>query len=327
MVNRSLAAWVGFVALPMARSQTAKPVGPFRIGWLSGGSSDSYAQFIKPFRESLGEQGWIEGRHYVLLPRFAEGRLSDLDELARGLAHSRADVVVATTPSALRAAQKATKTIPIVMMYGPDPAEAGVVASLARPGGNVTGLTSLSVDLSVKQLELLHALVPGVTRVAVLWNPANPWHPSALRRLRAAAPAMGLQVIAVRVRGPEELDAAFATMVDERAGALLSLSDPMTFVQRARLAELAIRHGLASMHGVTAYCEAGGLASYWPNDAAMQRRVATYVARILGQGTKPADLPVEQPTQFELVINLKTARRLGIVVPASFLARADRTID
>jgi len=179
----------------------------------------------------------------------------------------------------------------------------------------------------VGQLELLRAVVPGVTRVAVLWNPANPWHPAALQRVRTAMQAMGGHLVEVPVRAPDELEAAFASITAAHAAALLSLSDPMTFSHRARLAALAIRHRLPSMHGVEAYVEAGGLASYWPNDAAMQRRLATYVVRILGQGAKPSDLPVEQPTQFELVINLKTARELATQVPSSVMARADRTIQ
>ena len=317
------------IAMPAALAQTAmpKPSKPFRIGWLSGGAGTGYVALVNAFRQGLRESGWTEGSHFVLVPRHAEGHLEKLDELATDLVSSEVDLIVATTPSTLVAAQKATKTIPVVMVYGPDPAEAGVVASLARPGGNVTGLTSLSVDLSVKQLELLRALVPGVRRVAVLWNPANPWHPAALRRVRAAMQTAGGQLIEVAVRAPEGLEAAFKTMADDRAGALLSLSDPMTFSHRERLAEFALQHGLPSMHGVAAYCDAGGLASYWPNDVAMLRRAAAYAFRILSQGVKPADLPVEQPTQFELVINLKTAKRLGIRVPASVLARADRTIE
>ena len=212
------------------------------------------------------------------------------------------------------------------MVYGPDPAETGVVASLARPGGNVTGLTSLSVDLSVKQLELLRAMLPGDTRVAVLWNPANPWHPAALERIRAAAAAAADLTTAVPVRVPEDIDKAFAVMAQQRIDAMLCLSDPVTFSHRVRLAELAIKHRLPSMHGVTAYADSGGLAAYWPNPKAMHRRAATYSYRIL-TGARPADLPVEQPTTFEFVINLKTARTLGLRVPGNVLARADRVIE
>jgi len=318
-----LAAWA-----PVARAQAEAPVParPFQIGWLTGGSSADFESAVA-FRDGLRGFGWVQGRHYVLLARFAEGRLAALDALAVQLVADRADLIIATTPSALVAAQKATSTLPIVMLYGPDPAESGAVARLARPGGNVTGLTSLSAELSVKQLELLRAIVPGVTRVAVLWNPGNPWHPAALQRVRAATQAMGGHLVEVAVRAPEELQTAFDSITQARAAALLSLSDPMTIIHRARLAALAIQHRLPSMHGVGAYVDAGGLASYWPNDAAMRRRLASYVFRILGQGAKPSDLPIEQPTRFELVINLKTAKQLGIQVPSSVMARADRTIE
>jgi len=310
----------------LAQAMAPPPPKPFRIGWLTGGSSAD-VEFAEEFRDGMRGFGWVEGRHFVLLPRFAEGRLQALDALAAELVAGRSDLIVASTPSALAAAQKATSTVPIVMLYGPDPAESGAVAHLARPGGNVTGLTSLSADLSVKQLELLRAIAPGATRVAVLWNPANPWHPAALQRVRAAIQTMGGSLVEVAVRAPQELEAAFMSMTRSRAAALLNLSDPMTVIHRARLAALAIQHRLPSMHGVAGYVEAGGLASYWPNDAAMRKRLATYVVRILGHGAKPSDLPIEQPTQFELLINLKTAKQLGIQVPSSVMARADRTIE
>jgi len=319
--------FMAFAPAVFAQTAAPAPAKPFRIGWLSGGAGAAYVEFVNAFREGLREFGWTDGRHFVLVPRHAEGRLEKLDELAAELVSIKVDLIVATTPSALVAVQAATKTIPIVMVYGPDPAEAGMVTSLARPGGNVTGLTSLSVDLSVKQLELLRALAPAITRVAVLWNPANPWHPTAVQRVRAAMQVMGGHLVEVPVRTPDDLEVAFKTMASERVGALLSLSDPMTFSHRARLADLAVQHRLPSMHGVVAYTEAGGLASYWPNDVAMHRRAAAYVHRILGGGVKPADLPVEQPTRFELVINLKTAKRLGLQVPATVLARTDRTIE
>jgi len=328
-LRRRLLASLGLGALApgvLAQAEAPIPARPYRIGWFSGGASTTYVG-VDAFRDGLRAFGWAEGRHFVLLPRFAEGRLQALDALAVELVGSKADMIIATTPSTLVAAQRATSTVPILMLYGPDPAETGVVANLARPGGNVTGLTSLSADLSVKQLELLRAIVPDATRVAVLWNPDNPWHPAALQRIRAATPAMGGNLIEVPVRAPEELDSAFVSMTRSRAAALLSLSDPMTFGHRVRLAALAIQHRLPSMHGVGAYVDVGGLASYWPNDLAMHRRLATYAVRILGQGAKPSELPVEQPTQFELVINLKTARQLGIQVPPHVMARADRTIE
>jgi len=299
---------------------------PFQIGWLSGTSSESYVEPVNLFRDALVELGWTEGRHFVLQQRYADGQLERLAQLATDLVDRNVDLIVATTPSTLVAARRATSRIPIVMVYGPDPAEAGVVASLARPGGNVTGLTSLSVDLSVKQLELLRAMLTGGTRIAVLWNPSNPWHPAALERIRRAEGSAADSITGMPVRAAEDIDKVFASLAQERVGALLCLSDPMTFSHRARLGELAIRHRLPTMHGVPAYADAGGLAAYWPNPTAMYRRAATFSHRILG-GARPADLPVEQPTRFEFVVNLKTAKALGLSMPRSILARADRVIE
>ena len=319
--------WAALVLGVQFREATAQPVPakPFQIGWLTGSSRATYVEFLDVFRDGLVELGWSEGRHFVLLPRYADGRLERLGQLAADLVGKHVDLIVATTPPTLVAARNATAQIPIVMVYGPDPAETGVVASLARPGGNVTGLTSLSIDLSVKQLELLRAMVPGGTPVAVLWNPANTWHATAVERIRSA-PGAGDRMTAVPVRVPDDIDKAFEAMAQQRIGALLCLSDPVTFTHRVRLAELAIKFRLPSMHGVTAYADSGGLAAYWPNPKAMHRRAATYSYRILS-GARPADLPIEQPTTFEFVVNLKTAKALGIRVPASVLARADRVIE
>jgi putative ABC transport system substrate-binding protein len=312
-------------AISGALAQTA-PARPFQIGWLSGTSNESYVEAVSIFRDALVELGWREGRHFVLQQRYADGHLERLAQLAIELVDRNVDLIVATTPSTLVAARQATSRIPIVMVYGPDPAEAGVVASLARPGGNVTGLTSLSVDLSVKQLELLRAMLPDGIRVAVLWNPSNPWHPAALERIRRADASVANPTTAVPVRAADDLDKAFASMAHARVGALLCLSDPMTFSHRVRLGELAIRHRLPTMHGVPAYADAGGLAAYWASPTEMYRRAATYSQRILG-GAQPAELPIEQPTRFEFVVNLKTAKALGLKMPGSVLARADRVIQ
>jgi putative ABC transport system substrate-binding protein len=309
-------------------SAIAQPVAakPFRIGWLTGSSSASYVEFLNVFRDGLVELGWTEGRQFVLLPRYADGRLERLEQLATELVGQNVDLIVATTPPTLVAARMATSHIPIVMVYGPDPAEVGVVASLSRPGGNVTGLTSLSVDLSVKQLELLRAILPRDTRVGVLWNPSNPWHAAALERIGAAEAVVANRTTAVPVHVPDDIEKAFAAMTKQRIGGLLCLSDPMTFSHRVRMAELAVKYRLPTMHGVTAYADSGGLAAYWPNPTAMHRRAATYSYRILS-GARPADLPIEQPTRFEFVVNLRTAKALGISVPANVLARADRVIE
>ena len=235
-------------------------------------------------------------------------------------------MIVASNPAATFAANRATASIPIVMVNTPDPVQLGLVASLGRPGGNITGTTTLSADLSVKQLELLKEAVPRVARIAVLWNPTNPWHPLALKGAEAAARSLAVQLQAPEVRRPEDLDNAFAVMTRDRAGAVLVLSDPMTFFHRRRIAELAAKRRLPAMYGVRGHVDAGGLMSYWAHQAELYHRVASYVDRIL-KGTKPGDLPIEQPTKFELVINVRTAKALGLTIPPSLLQRADQVIE
>ena len=224
------------------------------------------------------------------------------------------------------AAKKATQTIPVVMVHGPDPVQLGLVASLAHPGGNLTGLTTLSAEMSAKQLELLKEFVPVISRVAVMKNPTNPWHPLALEGVEATARSRRIQVRVVAVQRADEIEPAFAAMIKDRADAVLVLADPMTVFHRARIADLALKHRLPAMGSVREHAEAGGLASYWPNSADMNRRAASYVHKILS-GAKPADLPIEQPTNFELVINLKTAKALGLTIPPSLLQRADQVIE
>jgi putative ABC transport system substrate-binding protein len=319
-----LLASIVLACMPLA-TDAQPPNRTYRIGWLSG-PGVSAPESLEAFRQRLREFGWVEGRDFSLVIRHGDGQPDRLAERAVELVAMKVDVIVAPVPAAVAAARDATATIPIVMVNGPDPVDAGVVSSLSRPGGNVTGLTSLSVDLGPKQLELLKALIPHASRVAVLWNPANPWHASALARVETAARSLGIDVRGVEIRSPDQFDLAFATMTNERVGAILSLSDPMTFSHRTQLAELAIRHRLPMMSGVTAYTEAGGLASYWPHAVESFRSAAVYVHRIIG-GARPADLPVEQPKTFEFVINLKTAKALGVSIPVSVLARADRVIE
>jgi putative ABC transport system substrate-binding protein len=325
MVSPILATALFLFAVLDARAQPAASVR--HIGWLSGARAEANSsEATAAFRSELGSEGWVEGRDFTIVYRFADGRLDRLPELAAELVRMKVDVMVATTPAALTAARNATGTIPIVMVFGPDPVEAGLIASLAHPGGNITGLTSLSAELALKQLQLLDEIVPGLGRVAVLWNPDNPWHAIAVRRVESAAQRLHIGIRAFGVRSAREFDAAFAAMAQDRAGAALCLPDPMTFAQRARLAKLALEHRLPTMNGLAEYAEAGGLASYWPNTAEMLRRAASYVGRILA-GARAGDLPVEQPTTFELVVNLKTAKALGISIPASVAARADRLIE
>jgi putative ABC transport system substrate-binding protein len=314
---------VFFAPLAIEAQPTARM---YQVAWLSGASANSDPRNLEAFRQALRAFGWVEGQNIAIEYRWAEGQNDRLAEMAAEVVRLKVDVIVAPSPGPVFAVKEATQRIPIVMVFGPDPVESRLVASLARPGGNITGLTSLSADLSLKQLELLKEMVPGLTRVAVLWNPTNPWHAPAVKRVEAAARALGLRLQVVGVRGSDEFDAAFAAMAKERAGAVLGLPDPLTFLHRTRLADLAAKHRLPTMNGLMEYTEAGGLASYWPNSAEMFRRAAFYVHRILS-GAQAGDLAIEQPTTFELVVNLKTAKALGLRIPSSLLLRADRVIE
>ena len=316
---------LGLLAAP--RGVEAQQAGKvFRIGVLSPGPATG-AGFPTRLRESLRELGYVEGLNLAIEWRDAGGKTERFDDLAAELVRLKVDVIVALVPGATLAAKRATASIPIVMMNTPDPVQLGLVVSLGRPGGNVTGTTTLSTDLSIKQLELLKEAVPRAMRIGVLWNPSNPWHPLALKGVEPGARSLGVQLQTLKVRDPEEFENAFAAMTRERAGAVLVLADPMMFFQRTRLVDLAAKRRLPVMYGGTrAFVEVGGLMSYWANEADLYRRVGSYVDRIL-KGANPADLPVEQPTRFELVINLKTAKALGLTIPQSLLQRADEVIQ
>jgi putative tryptophan/tyrosine transport system substrate-binding protein len=283
-------------------------------------------EFPDALRQSLRDLGYIEGRNMVFEVRETGGRADRVDDLAIELARLKVDVLVGTNPAAVFGARRATTTIPIVMVYTPDPVQLGLVASLARPGGNITGVTSLSVDLSVKQIQLLREAVPGASRIAMLWNPDSPWHPLVVKGFRDEQRGLGVPLQMLPIRGPEEFDRAFQTLGRERVGAALALADPATFAHRRRLADLATRHRIPVMGGLRAYTEAGCLMSYWADESELYRRAATYVDRIL-KGASPAGLPIEQPTTYQLIINLKTAKALGLTIPPSLLARADQVIE
>ena len=319
---------VGLLAAPLAAwAQQAGKV--YRIGYLSTGSaSGTYLRPLEALRQGLRELGWVEGQNIVIEYRFAEGRPDRLPGLAEELVRLKVDIIVAApTPSAL-AARDASRTIPIVGMGLTEPVAIGLVASLARPGGNVTGVTySVDTDIFGKQLELLKEAVPKVRRVTVLSNPTgSPAYPLTMSNVKAAARSLGLQLQLHEAREPGEFDGAFAAMAKERAVALLVFGDPMFFLHRGRLAGLALKSRLPSMSTQWQWVEAGGLMSYGPSLPDLWRRAATYVDKIL-KGAKPADLPIEQPTKFELVINLKTAKALGLTIPQSLLARADEVIQ
>jgi putative ABC transport system substrate-binding protein len=321
-----MTALAGALAAPLAAG--AQPVGKVsRIGLLSGSSTTASARHVEAFRQGLRELGWVEGQSIAIEYRFAEGRVDRLPDFAAELVRLKVDVIVAgPTPGAV-AAKNATGTIPIVMTNAADPIELGLIASLARPGGNVTGVTfSVDMDIFSKELELLKETVPKLRRVAMLSNPANPGNVRAVEAVKAAARSSGVQLQVLEARGPDDFDGAFAAMANQRVEALLVVADSMLALHRVRLADLAAKNRLPSMYGLREEVEAGGLMSYGPSFAANYRRAAGFVDRIL-KGAKPADLPVEQPTKFELVINLKTARALSLTIPQSLLLRADQVIE
>jgi len=328
IIKLSLAVTAAILAAPPAvRAQP--PGNVYRIGYLSTGSATStYLRPLEAFRQELGARGWREGQNVVIEYRYAEGRTDRLPGLAEELVRLKVDIIAASPTPAALAAKNATGTIPIVGMGLTEPVAVGLVASLARPGGNVTGIAySFSADIIGKQLELLKDVVPKVQRVAALTNPTgSPTYALTLSSTKAAARSLGLQLQVHEAREPIAFDGAFAAMTKERARAVLIFGDPMFFVHRVQLADLSLKNRLPSMSTQWQWAEAGGLIAYGPSLPDIWRRAATYVDKIL-KGAKPADLPLEQPTKFELVVNLKTAKVLGLNMPKSVLARADEVIE
>src|SRR5215510_786730 len=296
-----------------------------RIGILFGASPSANAGRGEAFRQGLRELGYVEGKNIVIEDRYADGKLDRLPALTAELLRLNMDVVVTAGPAVTRPVKEATNTIPIVMAFDSDPVGSGFVASLARPGGNITGLSSLSPELTGQRLELLKEIVPKLLRVAVLGNPGNTATALNFKEAEVAARAYGLQVQSLEVRGPHDLDSVFSSMIKWRADALLPLGDSVVVFHRERIVNFAAKNRLPSMYGDKAWVEAGGLMSYGPDILDSFRRAATYVDKIL-KGTKPADLPVEQPTKFELVINLRTAKALGLTIPPVVLMRAEKVI-
>lgn len=298
-----------------------------RIGYLRVTSPSDRPPLLDTFRQGLRELGWIEGQNIVIDYRFAEGRLDRLPDLAAELVRLKVDVIVSLGTQGVTAAKNATKTIPIVMIGVRDPVGVGLIASLARPGGNITGVSgSAGLEIVTKQLELLKETVSKIRRVAILSNPANAYHQLAIKELNVAARSLGVQLQLLEARGPNEFDGAFAAMARERVGALLVLSDVIFNDHRTRLVDLAAMNRLPAAYGIRESVEAGGLMSYGPSFLDFYRRSTAYVDKIL-KGDKPADLPVEQPTKFELIINLRTAKTLGIEIPPTLLSRADEVIE
>ena len=282
--------------------------------------------FIRTFDQGLRELGYTDGQNIAIVQIPFAGRDEELPTLAAELVRREVDLLVASTTPAALAARNATTTIPIVMVNVADPVASGLVVSLAKPGGNVTGLSRVSLDLIGKNLELLREAAPAVTRLAVLVNPTHALHPALLNSAKHTAALLTLKLEPVEAAAPEELEHAFSVIARKRVNALLVLPDGMFWGERRRIADFALRSRLPSMFGNTEHAEAGGLMSYAPNSFEPYRRAAYYVDKIL-KGAKPADLPVEQPTKFELVINLKTAKALGLAIPHSLLLRADQVIE
>ena len=309
-----------------ARAQTTGKV--YRIGMLLPNTPAIVARNprIQAFLQGLRELNWIEGQNVAIEWRFAEGQFQRLATLAAELATIKVDVIVTAAAPAAEAAKEATSTIPVVIIDPGDPVGTGLVLSLARPGGNITGVTSIAPDLAAKRLALLKETVPAITSVAVLFNAAVPPAEIAMMELQVAAQALSLRIQSVAVEGPIGLEKAFATITDERVNGLVVFPDPLTFSNQEAITNFALANKIPALFGAREFVAIGGLISYGPSYAGMFRRGAYYVDRIL-KGANPADLPVEQPTKFELVINLKTAKALGLEVPPTLIARADEVIE
>jgi len=296
-----------------------------RIGFLSAASSSAISARVEAFRQGLRELGYVEGKNIFIEWRFAEGKSDRLASLAAELVRLKVDVIVAEAPTSTRSAKQATVTIPIVMMFDDDPVGSGFVASLARPGGNITGLSTLSPEISGKQLELLKEIVPKLSRVGVLGDVTRPGIPQELREINVAADAFRVQVQYLEVRGSKDIEIAFRAAIKERVDAVLVLGSPVLTSERKQVVELAVKSRLPAIYAREEPVEDGGLMSYGVSIADLSRRTATYVDEIL-KGAKPADLAVEQPKNFELIINLKAAKQIGLTIPPNVLARADRVI-
>jgi putative tryptophan/tyrosine transport system substrate-binding protein len=316
LIGGATAAW------PLAaRAQQAEK--RHTIGILSAGGAPVLRTVLF---DALRELGWIEGKNVIFDQRFAENRLERLPELAADLVRLKVDVIAAAGTLAPLAAKRATATIPIVMTAAGDPLGSGLVASLARPGGNVTGMSLMAPDLGAKRLELLKEVLPRLSRVAVLWNADNPYSALVFKETKTGGQILGIEVQSLDVRTPDDFDGTFEVARRQRPDALITVEDPLTVDQRKRIADFALGQQLPSLHGVREFVAAGGLMSYGASLADLFRRAAGYVDKVL-RGAQPADLPVQQPTKFEFVINLKTASALGLQIPDKLVALADEVIE
>jgi putative ABC transport system substrate-binding protein len=318
LLGGAAAAW----PLVVRAQQPAMPV----IGFLNSTSPEGYAPFVAAFRQGLREAGYVESQNATIEYRWAEGHYDQLPALAADLVRRNVAVIAATSTPAARAAKAATSTVPIVFTTADDPIKLGLVASLNRPGGNATGVSSLLVELGSKQLGLLRELIPGITAIAALINPNFPGTERQLRDVEAAARALGLQLTVLSASREREIDAAFATIAQKGSGALLVGADPFFNARRDQIVALAARHAIPAIYPVREFAVAGGLISYGSDFADSYRQAAIYTGRIV-RGEKPADLPVQRLTKFEFVINFKTAKALGLTVPNSMQLLADEVID
>ena len=324
MKRRDFVLLVG-AALTTARALRAQQKAMPVVGFLSGAASDGYAPFVAAFRQGLSEAGWLDGHNMMIEYRWAEGSYDRLPALAADLVRRQVEVIAAEALPAARAAKNATTTIPIVFEVGSDPVEFDLIASLARPGGNLTGVSFLAVDLMPKRLELLSDLVPQVSAIVLLVNPNNANVEHVVRDEENAARAKGVQLTILKAATETEIDTAFATLVRSQTG-LLVTPDTFFLSRREQLVALASHHAIPAIYPVREYAVEGGLISYGTSRTSVDRLLGIYAGKIL-KGAKPADLPVQQPTTFELVVNLKTAKELGLTIPPSILARADEVIE
>jgi putative tryptophan/tyrosine transport system substrate-binding protein len=316
------------VLYPPLAAAAQPPTHVHRIGVLTGtagGRDQYYVELVEVFLEGMRALGYVEGQHLVIEYRGAAGQYERFPALTAELVRLPVDVLMTGNTAAALAAKQATSTIPIVIVNVGDAVRTGLVASLARPGGNITGMSIMNPEVVGKMLEILKDVLPTVSRVAILWNPAGPGHALQVRAAEVAAQALGVELLRVEASSPEAFDGAFVAMTRAHAGALLVLGDPVFSQHRSRLAELVATSRLPAIYRVREHVEAGGLMSYGPSLSDTWRRAATYVDKIL-KGAKPADLPVEQPTKFELVINLKTADALGLTIPPTVLFQATEII-
>ncbi len=322
VIGLALGALLFALCFPVEAQQPTKIP---RIAYLAGSSPSAIAARTEAFRQRLRELGYVEGKNIVIEFRYAEEKLDRIPALAAELVRLKVDVVVTAGGTSTRAAKEATVTIPIVMVQDNDPVGNGFVASLARPGGNITGLATLAPEISGKRLELLKEIVPRLSRVAVFGASSNPGNAQSLKEMELAAGALGTKRQYIDVLDPKDIETAFRAATKERAEAVLVLVSSVLNAQRKQVADLAVKHRLPAIYPIPDFVEAGGLMSYGVSFIDLHRRAATYVDKVL-KGAKPADLPVEQPRKFELVINLKAAKQIGLAIPPNVLARADRVI-